>query len=56
MKKYIYKHKTTGQKIYSDFKLDREDLELVREMRNTKMANDKIIKKSRYKSKKEKNG
>lgn len=38
MKRYIYKNPKTGQKIYSDYKIHSEDLELVREVRNTKQS------------------
>jgi len=45
MKKFVYKNKTTGKKIYSDKKLNKKDLVLIRVFGNTKMPGSKIIKK-----------
>lgn len=45
MKKFVYKNKKTGKKIYSNEKIDNKELELVRVFGNTKMPDSKIIKK-----------
>jgi len=45
MKKFIYKNKNTGKKIHSDKILKSKDLELIRVFGNTKMPDNKIIKK-----------
>lgn len=45
MKKFIYKNKKTGKKIHSDKKLNSDELELIRVFGNTKMPDNKIIKK-----------
>jgi len=46
MYKYIYKHKKTGKKIYSNRPLDDDDLELISERKNTKMGSGDILEKS----------
>ncbi len=46
MQKFIYHNKKTGQKIYTDERVDLKDFELVMEARDTKMASKKIIQKA----------
>ena len=45
MHKYVYKHKKTGAKVYSEKPLSDPNLELVREFRDGKIKSNKVIKK-----------
>lgn len=44
-KKYIYKNKITGKKVYSDVPLNDPDLILVKAVRDTKMKGNEIVQK-----------
>jgi hypothetical protein len=43
MKKYIYKNKKTGKKIYSDKLLDDNNLVLVSQLKDIKMKSGEVI-------------
>lgn len=45
MYKYTYVNKKTGVKVYSNEKLDRDDLELICEIRNTQIHSEDTTKK-----------
>ena len=45
MQKFVYKNIKTGQKIYSDKRLDLKGFELVMEAKNTQMKTSKTYKK-----------
>jgi hypothetical protein len=47
MDRFVYRNKKTGQKIYSDRPLDLKDLELVSEVKDTRMKSAEVRKKKK---------
>ena len=50
MKKYVYQHKNTGQKIYTDNEIDNPKYTLISQVSNTKMGSDEVVTKKRKKN------